>query len=405
MKDNIIGEIRIMKDLKMKPNFSSMSRKYGIDRHTIKKYFENGEIPLRKPPERVSKWDMYLEEIESILDLDHISKKAVYMRLSDKYGDKLPGNYNSMRSYILRKGIKLKNDTTPHVLYEVEPGKQIQVDWKENVRIHLSDGTEIIFNVFSATLGYSREHIFVYSKTKTTADFIRCLITVFRKLGGVTDEILTDNMSAIVSVRGKDKKIYPVILQLARDLGCTLRLAAVRTPQTKGKDENSNKFINWIYAYDYSLNSEEELIGKIENYITSQSNQQINTGTGMPPESLFRKEKEYLHPLPSKVLMENYIEEHIRAKADSTMLFYYKGQRYSVPPAYIGKTVDVYPIEQELYVYHNSRLIAKHTISQNRINYKLHHYEEALEKRLKHLDSTDIEEMAEKNLKRLEKLK
>ena len=43
---NLIGELLIMKDLEIKPNFSCLSRKYGKDRHTIKKYYENGG---RKP--------------------------------------------------------------------------------------------------------------------------------------------------------------------------------------------------------------------------------------------------------------------------------------------------------------------------------------------------------------------
>lgn len=45
MIKNLIGELRFMKDLNIKPNFSEMSREYGIDRHTIKKYYDNDGIP------------------------------------------------------------------------------------------------------------------------------------------------------------------------------------------------------------------------------------------------------------------------------------------------------------------------------------------------------------------------
>ncbi len=48
MIKNLIGELRLMKDLNIKPNFSEMSREYGIDRHTIKKYYDNEGIPERK---------------------------------------------------------------------------------------------------------------------------------------------------------------------------------------------------------------------------------------------------------------------------------------------------------------------------------------------------------------------
>ena len=52
---NIIGVLRIMDDLKIKPNYSELSRAYGVDRHTVKKYHQNGSIPKRKKAVRVSK--------------------------------------------------------------------------------------------------------------------------------------------------------------------------------------------------------------------------------------------------------------------------------------------------------------------------------------------------------------
>lgn len=34
---NLVGELKLMKELNIKPNFSDLQRKYDIDRHTIKK--------------------------------------------------------------------------------------------------------------------------------------------------------------------------------------------------------------------------------------------------------------------------------------------------------------------------------------------------------------------------------
>ena len=48
MELNLIGELKIMKENEIKPNFSSLQRKYNIDRHTIKKYYNNNGVPQRK---------------------------------------------------------------------------------------------------------------------------------------------------------------------------------------------------------------------------------------------------------------------------------------------------------------------------------------------------------------------
>lgn len=50
----------------------------------------------------------------------------------------------------------------------------------------------------------------------------------------------------------------------------------------------------------------------IEKTICSQSNNQINTGTGILPSTLFDKEKEYLKPLPNRILLESYLDETFR---------------------------------------------------------------------------------------------
>lgn len=47
-KKNLIGEFRIMKDLGIKPNFSSLQKRIGVDYHTIIKYYDNNGIPNRK---------------------------------------------------------------------------------------------------------------------------------------------------------------------------------------------------------------------------------------------------------------------------------------------------------------------------------------------------------------------
>lgn len=408
MKDiNLIGELRIMKDFDIKPNFSALQREYGNDRHTIKKYYENDGIPPRKEKEKHSKWDPYIDEIKEVLVKPHITIKAVYMYLFNEYGENgLPGDYHSLRNHLWANGIKRKNDNTPHLLYETPPGKQSQFDWKEDIMIHLIDGTEIIFNVLSLTLSYSREHIFIYSSHKTTDDLLHCLIKAINKCGGVTKEYLTDNMSAIVSLKGSGKSVYPKVSQFFKDIGSKLILAKVKTPQTKGKDENANKFVKWIYAYDHKIKDELELINLIESTITKDANNQINTGTNVPPAILFQKEKEYLRRLPNRILLDSYLEEHIRQVVPATQLIYYKGSRYSLSSKFINQTVDIYPIGSELYIYYNYELIAKHNITHQAINYLKQDYIEGINKTIRNKDNLiNIEKMALENIERLANLK
>ena len=401
---NLAGHLKIMNDLGIKVNYSELARLYGMDRHTVAKIHKNnGIVPLKGRP-KVSEWDKYRKEIDEKMNIVGMTNKALYTYLKRIHPD-IKGTYSGFSDYLRCHHITRKKATSPHPLYETPPGKQLQGDWKENLILHLKDGTPVNFNVFSATLGYSREHVFLLSLNKTEDDLIRCVIEVYRRLGGVTEIFKTDNMSAIVSIKGKEKKIHPRVSQFFKDINVELQLCQVRTPQTKGKDENANKFISWLLPYDYELESVDQLRNLIEETITTEANRQINTGTQLPPSTLFLKEKEYLKPLSNKVLLDSYFQEHSTQIVDDTMLIYHKGNRYSVPSSYIGKTVMIYEIENCIYIYHNKKLVTMHTITQNRINYAPEHYTNALHERLeKAFKADEIEEMAKINLERLGQL-
>ena len=287
-----------------------------------------------------------------------------------------------------------KTSTVPHVRYETKPGSQLQVDWKETLKMETTDGEIIDFNIYSATLGFSRLHLFIFSKT--TEDFLRCTIDAFRKIGGIPKNILTDNMSAVVSITDGYKEKNPKIKQFEKDLGIRIQLCKVRTPQTKGKDESCNRFINRLKAYDKQFKNEEELI-KIIEHIQNRSNLQINATTNMPPLTLFEKEKEYLSPLSNGIMIDSYIENICTTIVENTLLIRYKGSGYSVPAKYIGKRVKTIEIDNQPYIYYKNELITVYDINSKLFNYKQKHYEEALKLRISTKSEEEITTMASRN--------
>jgi transposase len=396
---NILGTLEIYRSCNMKPNFSELQRRYGIDRHTIKKYYvEGGKKPITR--KRESGFEPYKDEIIQLMNKLGVTKKAVYEYLKDKY-DKLP-SYSQFRKYTQKQGIMLPKDTTPHVRYETKPGQQLQVDWKEGLRMISKHGEVIDFNVYSATLGHSRYHKFIYSRTKTTEDFLRCTIDTFNQLGGVPKEILTDNMSAVVSINNGSKRKHKKILQFEKDLGSNIRLCKPRSPQTKGKDESANRFLAWLKPYDGEFEDEAELIHILER-INQKVNQEVNQTTYVPPCVLFEKEKEYLTPLPNNVLLDSYVENVEVQSVPQTLLVRFKGSGYSVPKQFIHKRVKLIPIDDKLYIYYSTQLIAIHTLTNKKFNYNQRHYVEALNQTIKN-DELDIEQIAQENLALLDQI-
>ena len=402
-KGRLIGDLLEMDLLKIKPNISALARKYNLNRATVKKYYESGGMPQKMRLKRNSKYDEYDELIREKMSDSLVKISALYQYMKNRYKDKINFTYSGLKSYIERKGYRnINSNIVPHVLYETAPGEQLQCDWKEDLSIETKSGETIEFNVFSATLGYSRLHLFIFSYGKTEYDFYRCLIDVLRKIGGVPKKIKTDNMTAIVNLREGKRRKHTSVLQFEKDLGIKINLCDVRTPETKGKVEVSNKFMDWLRPYNKEVEDVSHLI-KIINIINKDCNNQKNDRTHLPPALLFKEEKEYLSPLPQKILLDSYLSEINTQVVPDTLLVLYKGSRYSVPQKYIGKKVHLIPQADKLYIYSNTELIVCHIITNQEINYLNSHYQEALSTRLKN-KADNVEEMSRLNLEALSKL-
>lgn len=393
MELNLIGTLTMFKTMGILPNFSELARTFNKDRHTIKKMYDGKEEKERK--KKPSELDPYVDEIIEILSHPGIKIKAAYRYFKNE--KKLKCSYDNFKTFVKKNKLLEEAKTgVPHPLYETDPGKQLQVDWVESIKLTTIKGEIIEFNLFSATLGYSRFHYFEYTEFKTEADFKRCLIHFFKKIGGITKEVLTDNMSAIVNVSEGKKTIHPSIVQFFKDLEINLNLCKVRTPQTKGKDEVSNKYAQWLNSYDGKIKDKEHLL-KLINKLNADINNQKNTGTNLPPILLFEKEKEYLKPLPNKELLDSYENEMRSCKVPSTFLIEYKGAKYSVPPYLINKTIKYKEVNGKLFFYYKDDLVSVHDLNKsNRVNYHENHYKSGLLGKLKNND--EIDELTKQNL-------
>ena len=369
--NNLKGELAVMDNLGIKPNYAALGRRYGMDWRTVKKYHEGYE---GKPSTRNkgSRLDEYRDEIADKLTIKRISVQGVYERMVKKYGiDRIGSRSNFMR-YVNENKLKPKSNTTGHPRYEKGPGVQGQVDWKEDISIADKWGEIFTVNVLHMTLKYSRFSHLDMSVRKRFEDVSRGLINGFMKFGGVPTELLFDNMPTVANTNVKPKKPTDAISKLAKDFGFKVRLCGVRKPQTKGTVEAKNKVIDWIRAYEGEFEGLEELAAIVEK-INTDMNININQETDMSPTALFYKEKEYLQPLPARDIIDTYLTP-IKYKVSDEALIRYGNSKYSVDPKLIGEEVSADLFDNKLCIYYNGKLVTFHTLNENPINYHENHY-------------------------------
>lgn len=396
MDKAFITQLSILKMSNIKPNFSELARLYGIDRRTVKKYYDgyDGKPSHRNKP---SKLDKHLDVIKTKLLIRGATIRAVFEFIIDEIDPDI-GTYSNFNKYVRAKGLKPLKTPKGHPRYETRPGLQAQVDWKEDMKLTNKFGETFIFQVFDYKLGYSRYPIFIYKLHKTRQDVFDCLIEAFKLTGGIPEEILFDNMSSVVDRDGNKINISNMMNTFAKDFAFKIKLCKPRHPFTKGKVEAMNKFLSWLYPYQNEFETEEELIDILKS-INKKICNRVCDETGIQPILLFQKEKEYLKPLPSKEIIESYLSTDRQTTVRKDSMITYSNNKYSVPAEYIGKPVTIRIFENNLQIYYNTDLISEHKISSKKLNYKSDHYKQLLEGSI---SPENLDDIAESNLRQMD---
>lgn len=403
-----IEEMRkyIMKNINSHIGINSLAvaEKYGVDRHTVVKHYKELTNQVTKPKRKNR--DCYLLTIiknyeEMILD-PTIKLKATYMYILNAHDIKQVGSYSNFVQYVRKhygSERKQKRLGNARYRYETPPGDLLQFDWIEDIKLELSTGEIVSFNLYSGTLAYSRLHYYRISLNKTMDAFVQCFVDNLIEIGGCPERAMTDNMSAIVSIIKNKRYIHPRVSQFFKDLGIKLILCKPRKPFTKGKVETSNKYREWISPYNKKFASLDEAMQIIPT-IMMQCNFQPNSETNMAPIKLFnKKEKNSLKSLPKLELLRSYYGTMQEAKVSITSLIKHSGASYGVPSKYIGTSVLINEKNNIIEIYDKSM---KFIVAYDRKTYGIHYektmYELQKGNFKKDMSQEEYEKMRDSNL-------
>ena len=341
MERNVMGELNMHRAAGTKPNFSDIARRHGLDRHTVARYWREGDGLEDRRSDRESAFARVREVVEAKAVLPGMTKKGVHeMLLHPRNDPPLPG-YGAFTAWCRRQGIVFGAPSPEaHPRFETPPGRQLQFDWKEDVRLADSEGEVLEFNVWTGTLGYSRKHRFIPTRSRTTDDLLSCLLDAFATFGGIPEGALTDNMSALVAFSGGRRRRVERAWRFAEEAGFRLALCRPGSPETKGRDESANRFLSRLRAYEGEFTGWEGLLERIAR-IERRSNEEPNETTGLPPNALFMREKEALRPVGNMRLLQGMVGDVSVQTVPATMLVRAAGRLWSVPRRCIGRRVTV----------------------------------------------------------------
>ncbi len=395
MRIDIYKEVSKHMNENIKINFKKTAESLGCDPRTVKRYLK--QTPERKPRTLNKKLEPYEDIVKDKVENYSVTAVSLYDFLKKKGYD---GSYSLLRKYIKEKRLECQKEAV--FRFETEPGLQAQVDWKENFSLVNKNGELFKINIFLYILGNSRFKYIALSLDRKQDTLFDHLDHAFSYTGGVPREILFDNMTTVIDraySKLNDVKVNEKMVLFAKEYNFKVVACRPYRPQTKGKVEILAKLIERLRVYNKEFESLEEL-----NEIVKQFNLELNNEKNQSiltvPSECIRVEKKQLQNLPDNSIRECYTRKVITRKVSHESLVNYKAKRYSVPPIHIGKEVEIVPIgDNAIEIVLNGTIIAKHSISNQVMNYMADHMKEIMRTGVfKHKSEDDIQKIAENQL-------
>ena len=215
--------------------------------------------------------------------------------------------------------------------------------------------------IFVSVLGASG-YTFVHAvMSQNTEDFIECHNEAFSFYGGVTNQVVPDNLkAAVISNRRGKVKLNESYADMGRHYGVSIVPARPYRPQDKSKVELGVKGIQrWILMRlrHHTFFDINELNDAISQLIDTYNNKVIRRLNKSRTELFEELDAPLLHPLRAN----RYVyREHKHYSVGTDYHIEINGSGYFVPFEYLGKRVDVWYSRQSVTISYQSEVIATH---------------------------------------------
>lgn len=294
-------EIKILREQGL--GIRRIARETGLSKNTVKKYLNKigDNFCYQKRPfvkSKLSDYKNYLMERQKYAYPERIPGTVLYREILAKG---YQGKLSILREFLHKIRFEEKEEI---VRYETPPGKQMQVDWAE------FQGGKNRLSAFIATLGCSRMSYVEFVDNERIETLLACLVNAFNFFGGVTIEILFDNMKTVVTQRNAyaegHHRFNIKLWEFAKDYGFIPKLCKPYRAQTKGKVE---RFIGYLRKSFYipfrsSLKQANlEVTANAANiaimpWLNDVANVRIHADLKQKPIVLFEEEKKHLQFIP-----------------------------------------------------------------------------------------------------------
>ena len=301
---------------------SAMARDLGVDRRTIYRWIEAGELD-RTPDDAVvlygpravksTKLDPYTGIIGA--RLESYPRLTAVRLLEEIRAAGYRGGYTQLKEYVRK--VRPRPPEDPVVRFETPPGHQGQVDFAD---FRLPWGKRY---AFLAVLGFSRVLWLQFFSRQTMQHVFEGLEEAFTFFGGVPHELLFDQMKAVVikdeRAEGGRLTENAEFLRFASHHGFRIRACRPYRAKTKGKVERPVSYVRSNFFYGRTFTSDEDLNTQARHWLDHVANVRVHGTLKERPVDRLERERDALRPLASRPYRSFVLPSKVRERAKAIL--------------------------------------------------------------------------------------
>jgi transposase len=328
-----------------------IARHLHIGRRTIAKYLAN-PAPVAVHRSRSSKLDPFKPMIQDWLQQDPTVTGSVIEQRLRQQG--FSGGHTIIRDYLyaIRQETKQRR---AYVRMEPGAGERFEIDWGHFGSLVYATVPRKLY-AFCLIECHSRKLYVEFTHSQTFETLVRCHIHAFAAMGGVARELWYDNLATVVAEHDNPfVRFHPRFLAFAREYNFIPRACHVAAAWEKGKIERAIGYIRQNFWPLRRFSSLTDVNGQAHQWLREVANRRRHRETGQLPEDRFQPDA--LRPLPA--IAPDY-RDSIDALVHKDLRLNFDGNRYCVPPRFVGHRLTVKADSSSVTVYDQHQEIVRY---------------------------------------------
>ena len=328
-----------------------------IGRRTLATYLATpAPSPVRR--DRASKLDPFKPALAELLEQDPTARAPVITQRLRTLG--YDGGETIVKDYLRALRVEAKARRA-YVRVEPGPGERFDVDWGHFGALDYNGAGRKLY-AFCLVEAHSRKMYLEFTHSQSFETFVRCHIHAFEQLGGCARELWFDNLAtAVAEHEGNLVRFNPRFLAFAREYAFIPRACHVAAAWEKGKVERAIGYVRQNFWPLRSFTDLSDVNSQARRWLEEVANQRKHRETGQPPDARFQPE--FLRPVP--LLAPDY-RDTAEALVHKDLRLSFDGNRYCVPPRYVGRKLTVKADNSSVTIYDQSAEITRYARSWER---------------------------------------